>query len=513
VKRKFKEVLMAQDIIPAGSFYPVRSQEENLGWKATKQLFFVIFKWQRLILSLFLAFAVAAGIALLLKPPVRTATTKILLKADRVPLQISGLSNLSGKVAYSPQIMQSEVEVFMSREVLLPVAKKLLSGNGKTEKDVGAGEVEAMIASLANSTVPVALPETNVIQVTYFARTAEEAEQTLGLIVDQYLEQQANIQSGSTKLLKFYDQEKERVGAELVEAEEQLKKLQEKNNTVSVDAEIPRQLEMAAGREKALQEVEAEIEATRAKIASLKKQLSSQPERSMMMREVVRNPLVTKLKGDLVAAELALQDLLQRYTDKDRRVQEKREQIAHLKKELADAEKEEVIGRETTGSNPLREVMEKDLAAAQALLASLASQREIVRGQVRDASAVLAGLRGKKVETDRLSRVVDLRKEAVMLYGKKMEEARIAAGLGREQLANVAMIEKPHATLSTDLIKRIAMVLLAAIVGMGLGMGIAFGFEFFNNSLRTQEDVEYYLGLPVLAAIPDLQGRPLALES
>jgi capsular polysaccharide biosynthesis protein len=44
-------------------------------------------------------------------------------------------------------------------------------------------------------------------------------------------------------------------------------------------------------------------------------------------------------------------------------------------------------------------------------------------------------------------------------------------------------------------------------------MAIAFGLEFFNNTLRTQEDAEHYLGLPVLAAIPDLRDRPVALLS
>jgi capsular polysaccharide biosynthesis protein len=57
------------------------------------------------------------------------------------------------------------------------------------------------------------------------------------------------------------------------------------------------------------------------------------------------------------------------------------------------------------------------------------------------------------------------------------------------------------------------MVLLAAFVGLTLGLAIAFGFEFFNNSLRTQDDAEHYLGLPVLAAIPDLRERPIALLS
>jgi uncharacterized protein involved in exopolysaccharide biosynthesis len=507
---------MPQDIITMAprSLYPVRPSEETVGWKATKQFFFVIFKWQRLILSLFLAFTVAALAAMYLRPPVRAATAKIMLKADRTPLMIAGLSNLSSRFAFAPQIMQTEVEMIRGREVLLPVAKKLFSINGREEKGLQDSEIEAMLSSLSSNTVAVAVPETNVIQVTHFAQTSEGAERNLSLITDQYLERQADIQSGSFKLLKFYEQEKERVGTQLREAEDKLKEWQGKNQTVSIDEQISTQIKSLADRENALQQTEAQLEVTRAKIAVLRSQLSQLPEREVMSRTQVRNPAATKLQSDLVAAEVALQDLLLRYTEKDRRVHEKRKQIAILKKELADAEKEEIVGSETIGLNPMRRSLEQELAAAHSSLSSLASQKEAVTKHIRENSAALASLREKKVDIDRLSREVDLHRNAFMLYGKQFEEARVATGLGKEQLGNIALIERPHAVPFTkDFQKRIGLVFLAAFVGLALGMAIAFGFEFFNNSLRTQEDVEHYLGVPVLAAIPDLPNRPVALMS
>jgi capsular polysaccharide biosynthesis protein len=45
-----------------------------------------------------------------------------------------------------------------------------------------------------------------------------------------------------------------------------------------------------------------------------------------------------------------------------------------------------------------------------------------------------------------------------------------------------------------------------------LGLAIAFGLEFFNSALRTRQDVEYYLALPVLAAVPELPPKPLMLD-
>jgi uncharacterized protein involved in exopolysaccharide biosynthesis len=507
---------MAQDIIPVppGSLYPVRPSEETVGWKATKQFFFVIFKWQRLILSFFLVFAVAAVAAIYLKPPVRAATAKIMLKADRTPQLISGLNTLSSRFAFSPQIMQTEIEMIRSREVLSPVAKKLLSGNGREEKDLKNSEIDAMVGTLSASTVATAIPDTSIIQVTHFAQTSEVAERNLRLITDQYLERQAEIQSGSGKLLKFYEQEKDRVGAQLQEGEDRLKEWQEKNNTVSIDKQVNDQLGILSDWEKALGQTEAEIEPAKSRIAFLNSQLRSLPERMVMSREQVRNPAATKLQTDLIAAEIALKDLLLRYTEKDRRVQEKREQITNLKKELVEADKEEVIGKEITGLNPIREGLMRELATTQTQLSSFMTKRETLRKQVRDLSATLPALREKQLEVERRSRTVGLHKDAYQLYGKKLEEARIATGLGKEQLGHIAVIENAHAVeIAGDFQKRTGLVVLAAFVGLALGMAIAFGFEFFNNSLRTQEDAEHYLGLPVLAAIPDLRDRPVALLS
>ncbi|MGH7803189.1 MAG: hypothetical protein ACREQJ_02475, partial [Candidatus Binatia bacterium] len=130
-------------------------------------------------------------------------------------------------------------------------------------------------------------------------------------------------------------------------------------------------------------------------------------------------------------------------------------------------------------------------------------------------SAALDGLRRKKLEGERLTRATDVARESYLLYGKKLEEARIAHQLGREQLSNVALVEQPHATAWTDAEERVGTVTLAALVGLTLGIVGAFLLTFFNQSLRTRRDVEVYLGVPVLAtipqfgptAIPDLRGQ------
>lgn len=545
------------DIAPALAFGPPRLPSEAGGERLLKLFVFTIFKWRWLILAVFLAFTTAAGVGLFLKPPLRSATAKILLKGDRTTLQVSGLVGLSSRLPHSPQVLQSEIEVIKSREVMLPIATRLLGDDANLEVSLDPEQVERFARELRERTVAAPIPETNVIRVSHYAPTSDQALKVLRMILDQYMAIHALANSGSVKLLRFYEGEQERVAADLRAREESLRRWREETGVVSIDKEIETQLQMLADREGALHRTEAELQATRAKIAALQSQLATHPERLVLSQEHVRNPMITplrmdlttaeaalpevqrsplvvKLKGELVAAQVALQEVLQRYTDKDRRVQEKREQveflatevagaereaetaarerIARLQKELAAAEAQsEVIGRETTALNPLREDLLKQLAAAEAGLTSLTSLRDTFERQVRTVTAALGTLREKKVEEDRLSRLIAVQTDGLVLYGKKLEEARIAAGLEREGLATLAVIEHPHAEPGTGFESIVLILALGAVVGLGSGLAVAFGLEFFNKTLRSAEDVEYYLGLPVLAAIPELGEGRLAL--
>ena len=48
---------------------------------------------------------------------------------------------------------------------------------------------------------------------------------------------------------------------------------------------------------------------------------------------------------------------------------------------------------------------------------------------------------------------------------------------------------------------------VAAVVGLIAAILLAFIFEYFDNSIRTPEDVERHLGLPVPTIIPDLDSE------
>lgn len=50
-------------------------------------------------------------------------------------------------------------------------------------------------------------------------------------------------------------------------------------------------------------------------------------------------------------------------------------------------------------------------------------------------------------------------------------------------------------------------IMMGIIFGVALGVGIVFLIEFFNNTVKTPEDIQKYTGLAVIGAIPAFQSR------
>ncbi|MGH7805204.1 MAG: GumC family protein [Candidatus Binatia bacterium] len=451
---------MSRDIVPAGEFYPVRPVAESSTHETVEQLLYVLFKRWRLILGCFLSLVCAAAVVVFSRPTVHSAVAKILLKPDRVSLQISELSPDSARTPYSPQALQSELELIRSRDVLRPVALKLLAEEAPVGQATLDETIEAKLQSLKRALSLSTVKDTSIIVIAFRASSAVKAERLLGLVVTQYLEHHSLAYSGAAKLLEFFDAEKSRVGAELKAAEDELQRWQVANDVIAVDAQITGLLQQHGDLERRRKEIEAMTEVT-----------------------LQSDPLIGRLKGELMTAEIALNDLRQRYTDQDRHVREKLAQVAMIQGQKA--------------------------AAERALGASLGAQRTSLAHQVEKTGEALARLRGQRIEGDRLARAVEFAKNSFALYSKKRDGARISSDLDRAQLANVAIIEQPHGSETTDLDERLGLVILAGIVGITLGLVSAFVLEFFNKALRTRRDVEVYLGLPVLAAIPDLRVKAL----
>jgi capsular exopolysaccharide synthesis family protein len=113
----------------------------------------------------------------------------------------------------------------------------------------------------------------------------------------------------------------------------------------------------------------------------------------------------------------------------------------------------------------------------------------------------------RSVQYNILKREVDTNKQLYEGLLQRLKEAGVSAGLKASNIRVVDAAEPAKRPTRPNLLLNLAS---AIVLGLLLGAGAAFLQEYFDNTLKTSEDVERFLRLPALAVIPaaeSLNGR------
>ena len=121
--------------------------------------------------------------------------------------------------------------------------------------------------------------------------------------------------------------------------------------------------------------------------------------------------------------------------------------------------------------------------------------------QVATYSSNAAELKKKSFAYDRLEREVSGKKEALALYKKKAEEARISDAMDERKFGNAYILERATLPLQPAGRALWIMLLITVLASITIAVAGAFAIEFFNTTLKNEADVEGQIGLPVLATI------------
>lgn len=144
----------------------------------------------------------------------------------------------------------------------------------------------------------------------------------------------------------------------------------------------------------------------------------------------------------------------------------------------------------------------------QTLRVGMETRFDIVKRREQSLFENIQGLRNETIELSKTSLEYD-RLEEVYLQNKRFLEDMLARSNEADLsvnawMNNIRVIETaapPSAPFSPNLRRTVA---LGGVLGLFLGIGLVLGLDFMDHTLRTPEQVERYLGLEVLAALPKL---------
>ncbi len=136
---------------------------------------------------------------------------------------------------------------------------------------------------------------------------------------------------------------------------------------------------------------------------------------------------------------------------------------------------------------------------------SVAARRARVQELIGQYSAGVVSAPEQELELRRLQENVDRYRSLV----DKIQERRISDALQRTAQeagvsARIKIIEQPAVPVRPAWPDRPRIMLFALVAGPLLGLGAIILIEYMDTSLRTVEEIEHELGLPVLGTIPRL---------
>jgi uncharacterized protein involved in exopolysaccharide biosynthesis len=288
-----------------------------------------------------------------------------------------------------------------------------------------------------------------------------------------------------------------------VAAETQLRDLKNQTGMASVEEQRKILVDRIGRLEDDLLRNSAELSSLEAELASLNEKLDRLPETRVTQRvSGLPNQAADLMRQQLYSLQLKEQELLSTFKEDTRQVQELRRQIQEAEAILAREEYERT--QSTNSSDPTFQQLHLSLHSKQTLAASLRVRVEKSREQLAQAKATLVQLNDDEMRIVQLRRDVELQEANYRKYAENLEEARIDQALKLERISNIGVAQA--ATLQPRQVRpQVALQLLAGLLAsLVSGVGIALVAEYFDRSLKSEQDLEQQLELSPLVSIPSL---------
>ena len=444
----------------------------------------VLKKRSKLIIGIFLIFVVTAAIVSYMIAPTYEATTALRIK------QAKGLANsllgdiTGGSSGATKQQMSTYAEILKSRTVVQQVIDE-------TQKDK---EVKPSYEGFVGRITTQPVKDTEILNVKVQAGSPEEAQYLANELVVAFLERMtALVRSEQSKVREFIGERMQASKIELESAESELQKYKQNQRIVAPADETKALVDKLSTLDKLDADNRVAIEASQARLNSAEQQLGRQK-----TGFIADNPLIQQHKLKLAELEVDLVGLSQTYTDSHPKVKATKAAISETRNRLS-AEIAKVVNADSISSNPLHQGLLQSKLQAEAELAVAAARQQAIKKVQTDSEEQLNKLPGKEQGLVRVMRDAAVAQEIYIMLAKRYEEARINEVMEPTDVQIVDVAVAPKGPIKPN--KRLN-VAIAAILGLFVGTGLAFALEYMNRTIRTADDVEQYLGLPVLGSIP-----------
>jgi len=443
-----------------------------------------------IVISVFFTVVLIVTVAVLVQTPIYRAKAQLLIEPAKFnPTEFKEvhdptLTGLGGEMSRR-EFYETQYKLIVARPVLEKTFHQL--GFGTTEEFRGAANPIDGFAGLFSVT-PVR--RSRLVSVTFEWRDPELAARVLDYLVNEYIAEYRRRSLGVTvgglqALKEKADELRPKVEAKA----EELQTFMVKHSMVSLERTQNIIVERLRELNKSLSEVERE----KIQCESVHRTVQNAIGRNLPLEDMPE-----------VAGSLSIRDLKLEYI--------------RAKQDLADLSGRfgpnhpEVVAAKTK----MRTVAQKIEEEVRSVLAATKAQYERSQRQMDEIRRELAEQEKRVLDFNRVAIGYNILKDAAETLRnayeaitKRIEEIEISMAAGSKD-DNIFIISRPEVPAKAAKPRKRRSVVLGALAGLALGLGLCFFVDYLDVTVKTREDVEKHLGVPVLGYVPAVRENELA---
>jgi uncharacterized protein involved in exopolysaccharide biosynthesis len=338
-----------------------------------------------------------------------------------------------------------------------------------------------------------------IISVTYPSSDPQFAAQVLNTLGNLYLAKHAAVHRPSNAS-DVFDREAEQYRKTLEAAESKLADFNRDSGLVTSQSEKDSSVPKLAEFELDLRQTQAAIPAAEEHVRSLEVLLARTPQRITTQLHTSDNgALMQQLRSSLVSLEQQRVDLANKYAPGDRMVREVDTQIAQVKAAI-EAQQQAPLREETTDQSSTYEFIRQELAKANADLAALRAKATSAARVDQSYRQTLVDRDQKQLQQEALLRDVKAAEANYLLYLNKKEEAHISDAFDKYRILNVSIAQPATVPILPSNPVPLTLI-LGWLVACLFSMGVVFVQERLDPQVRSPQQIERFLEVPVLAQL------------
>lgn len=310
---------------------------------------------------------------------------------------------------------------------------------------------------------------TNLIEVTAKGKTPEEAQQISQEVVDNFLKMQTdNSQQTQSLLVQFLNGRIEEAKQDSDAAAQKFADFSREHKLYSPDDQLKQAISQVSAYDKSIADLQSQQKAAQAQYDVATNKLGQQKSGAKAYN-INDNGTVQSIRGQIVAKEVELVGLRQKYTDNNPTVIAAQQQLNQLQSDLA-SEVSAVVDSNAASLNSAQMELLKNQAVAEASISAAKASEDAVRAKKAEIEQDIDKYPDDMVTYLQLKSDAEIKKTIYTNLVQQCEQNKIQEAMESMDIQVIDAANLPKAPSAPR--KK-----LIAAIGLALGCIIAFGYS------------------------------------